>query len=149
MKSGEIVVVTHEQYTKILHNLASSLQQIETDKGDLKDDTELDAHAHAITQFIRCRWTDGDADENAPFLVDAQHLTVVREFKKWSCSAMWSTSYYAWMDLVQRTAKNFGYFFQLAEDYNIKIHAELQYYEQDLVTWTLGSSSSTLILFGL
>ncbi|TDL17768.1 hypothetical protein BD410DRAFT_843423 [Rickenella mellea] len=142
-KSGETVVVSHEQYIRIVHNHAPSLQQPETAAGTAGD-IELDAHARAITQFIRCRLKEEDADENALFLVTAQHLTIARALTRRSCSSG-LMPHSAWVDLIERTAQEFGYFFQLADDYNIEIHAELQYYEQDLVTWTLGSSPLEVI----
>ncbi|TDL16035.1 hypothetical protein BD410DRAFT_844710 [Rickenella mellea] len=62
-------------------------------------------------------------------MVDTKHLTAAQ---------FWLAERHRYPDtniawelaaLVERTAEEFGYAFQLEENYNIDMHAELQYYQ--------------------
>ncbi|TDL19745.1 hypothetical protein BD410DRAFT_403614 [Rickenella mellea] len=116
MESGGTVVVTYEQYTKILHNHVSSHQQFE-------NDDELEAHARTIKQFIRRRLKEEDADENVNvLLVDAQHLANARALLNSSRSPSTignSQIHWAWNDLIYRIARDCGYEPQLWGNYNV------------------------------
>ncbi|TDL16237.1 hypothetical protein BD410DRAFT_795574 [Rickenella mellea] len=92
-----------------------------------QDQCLYDLQSLAIRKFIKERKLDLRKCGEFPVVIDSRHLAVTR--------AIWRTrndKWQYWRNLVSRTAREIGYTSQLCDEgYNLEVHAELQYYDQD------------------
>ncbi|TDL17840.1 hypothetical protein BD410DRAFT_793875 [Rickenella mellea] len=126
--SGDTMEIPFDVYSKIIADLVLTIQRgkVETKGIHQRREFYLDTSAEAIQNIISCRLDKPNShDKVNSFLIDAKHLTALRATRELArYGYLWHWGY-----LVERTAKEFGYSFQLEDSYNIDIHAELLYYD--------------------
>ncbi|TDL20592.1 hypothetical protein BD410DRAFT_899496 [Rickenella mellea] len=123
---GQVVEIPFDTYAIVINELASSVPNFKNEyarhhRASPVEAAEFwDASAVAIRKMIHCRMHDITRLESLSIILDAWHLRAVQALRKYSNT---------WKGLIDRTAAEFGYISQLDDDYNIDIHAELQFYD--------------------
>ncbi|TDL19758.1 hypothetical protein BD410DRAFT_404608 [Rickenella mellea] len=130
---GADVQIPFHQYCEIITDLSSSLLNGDA---DLEIDQLCDLSTVAILKLIRCRyrdwqslWAIGGPKSGGQIIVSDKHLAAARVIRSWSLRMPLALPYGRWAELVDDTAASLGYQDMLEENYNIDVHAELQYYD--------------------